>query len=132
VLRVSGGVRRSTTKHPAILNVEKVEVVSVEPEYKHANPECKRCGSRMSSEGRGQGFECHKCGARGRDLKKVVTSVDRGIYPGIYLPSPGAQRHLTKQLIRYGREVYSARPMISGWLEQTTVRPLRVPAQNPR
>lgn len=131
-LRAFGGVRRATTKHPAVLNVEKIEVLHTEPKLKHENPLCEKCGRGTKSEGRAKGFQCRSCGARLRESGKRVTVVPRDIEPGVYLPSPGAQRHLTKQLIRYGREIDSPHALVDGWISPCAVRPLRVPARSRR
>jgi tRNA(Ile2)-agmatinylcytidine synthase len=74
-LRVYGGVRRPSTSHPRVLNVEKIEVVSLAKD-------------------------------KGRPLVR-----------GTYIASPRANRHLTKPLVRYGRESNGrAYPRITGWL----------------
>ena len=70
-VRLSGGVRKATTKNPTVLNVEKIQ---------------------------------------------VLTATAR-IHSGTYLPSPRAQRHLTKQLIRYGREQTGPQALVEGWIE---------------
>lgn len=70
VIRAFGGVRRGTSLHPKILNLEKLEV--------------------LSSKG--------------------------GLPTGIYMSSPRANRHLTKPLIRYGREDRSDQRKEDGWL----------------
>ncbi|MDG6957103.1 MAG: DUF1743 domain-containing protein [Nitrososphaerota archaeon] len=80
-IRAFGGVRRATSRHPKILNMEKLEVKRT-----HAG----------------------------------------GLEAGIYIPSPRANRHLTKPLIRYGLEVYEEAESVEGWLEPSTQ--LRVPA----
>lgn len=67
---VYGGVRRASSKNPAVVNVEKLEVV------------------------RSTG----------------------GLAVGTYLPSPRSQRHLTKQLVRYGRERPRGDALVEGWL----------------
>ncbi len=131
-LRVFGGVRRATPRHPAVLNVEKIEVLATEQKLKGENPLCDDCGRRTKSEGRDKGFQCRGCGARLRGASRRVIAVPRDVQPGVYLPSPGAQRHLTKQLIRYGREVYHPHPIVEGWIRQAGVRPLRVPARSRR
>jgi tRNA(Ile2)-agmatinylcytidine synthase len=129
---VFGGVRRRSQAHPAIVNVEKLEVLSVAPRKEYENPACPECGRRTKSEGRGKGFQCPACGMRLRGARKKAKTLPREIQPGVYLPSPGAQRHLTKQLVRYGREVYAAYPVVDGWFRYGPVRPLRVPAQSRR
>jgi tRNA(Ile2)-agmatinylcytidine synthase len=70
-VRAYGGVRKGTTLHPKILNLEKLEVLS----------------------------------ARRSGLPK-----------GVYVSSPRANRHLTKPLIRYGREDHSDPREVDGWL----------------
>lgn len=128
----SGAYNHASKRHPPILNVEKVELISVAASLGLENPACEKCGRRMKSEGRKKGFQCRNCGLRTNDTEKVIVEEPRDIHPGIYLPSPGAQRHLTKQLVRYGRELCSAQPLIDGWVDPDPVRPLRVPARSPR
>jgi tRNA(Ile2)-agmatinylcytidine synthase len=71
-----GGVRRPSTLHPKVLNLEKVEV--------------------LESSG--------------------------PLVPGTYISSPRANRHLTKPLARYGREMFGPQKEAERWL--TTPRPL--------
>jgi tRNA(Ile2)-agmatinylcytidine synthase len=128
-VRVSGGVRRASSKNPVVVNVERIDVLAVDSEAK-ANPRCVACASGMKSEGRGKGFQCRKCGRRsvgppGAEASK--TSAIR-IHPGSYLPSPRAQRHLTKQLIRYGREQVGAQALVEGWMEPRSHEPFSVPS----
>ena len=61
-VRVSGGVRRATSKNPAVVNVEKIDVLSISTQSIKANPRCAACGSGMKSEGKGKGYQCRKCG----------------------------------------------------------------------
>jgi tRNA(Ile2)-agmatinylcytidine synthase len=75
-VRVFGGVRRATSLHPTIVNMEKFELVSLGP--------------------------------RRSDVRK-----------GTYISSPRANRHLTKPLIRYGRERHGEADPIEGWLGLT-------------
>ncbi|HXY56643.1 MAG TPA: DUF1743 domain-containing protein, partial [Nitrososphaerales archaeon] len=80
-IRAFGGVRRGTPLHPAVLNLEKFE---------------------------------------------LVTRLDRRstLRRGTYISSPRANRHLTKPLIRYGRETGLSAEEIDGWLEPELTRPL--------
>jgi tRNA(Ile2)-agmatinylcytidine synthase len=71
-VRAFGGVRRATSLHPKVLNLERLDVISV-----------------------GEG-----------DLQE-----------GTYISSPRSNRHLTKPLIRYGREAYGRAEPVEGWLE---------------
>ena len=81
-IRAFGGVRRATTLHPAILNMEKFEVISL--------------------------------GEPRDDMRR-----------GTYISSPRANRHLTKPLIRYGREALTSATPLAVWLGPT---PHPVPA----
>ena len=117
-VRVSGGVRRATSKNPAVLNVEKIKVISNSTESIKASPRCAACGSGMKSEGRGKGYQCRTCGFKsgGAAANVAPGAAPRAINPGTYLASPRAQRHLTKQLIRYGRESVGDQAVVDGWV----------------
>jgi tRNA(Ile2)-agmatinylcytidine synthase len=80
-IRAFGGVRRATTLHPTVLNMEKFELLSL--------------GERRTT-----------------------------IRHGTYISSPRANRHLTKPLIRYGRENRGSPAEVEGWLEAASTRPL--------
>ena len=76
-VRAFGGVRRGTSLHPKITNLEKVEVVSSK----------------------------------------------EGVLPkGAYVSSPRANRHLTKPLIRYGREDFSNPKAVEGWIAPALIQ----------
>ena len=66
-VRVSGGVRRASSKNPAVVNVEKIDVLSTSHQSIKVKPRCAVCGSGMKSEGRGKGYECKRCGHRSAD-----------------------------------------------------------------
>ncbi len=85
-VRAFGGVRRATTLHPKVLNLEKLEVIS--------------------------------SGGRKPLLPK-----------GTYISSPRSNRHLTKPLIRYGRENPGKVALADDWLESAFTRP-RVRVEN--
>ena len=104
VVRVYGGVRPRGEGHGVTLNMEKLEVLHLAPKVVYENPLCPRCGRRMESMGRGQGYRCRRCGLRRRDAGKREVVLKREVREGLYLPPPRAQRHLTKPLQRYGRE----------------------------
>ncbi|MDA4117617.1 MAG: tRNA(Ile)(2)-agmatinylcytidine synthase [Thaumarchaeota archaeon] len=129
VVRVSGGVRRASTRHPKVINVEKIEVLSISKKTSRANPRCGDCRLSMKSEGKGKGYQCRKCGAktsRGERPPEVATAIKRDIRLGTYLPSPRAQRHLTKQLIRYGNELFIGHDLVEGWFAETAETPERL------
>jgi tRNA(Ile2)-agmatinylcytidine synthase len=75
-VRAFGGVRRGTSLHSKVLNLEKIEVVST-----------------------GKG----------------------GLPRGVYVSSPRANRHLTKPLIRYGREDRGEPSVVEGWLGRPVI-----------
>ncbi len=120
-VRVSGGVRRASSKNPMVINVERVDVLSVSHEAVKANPRCDVCDSGMKSEGKGKGYQCKKCGHKSSEAVGArgapKAAARRIIRPGTYLPSPRAQRHLTKQLIRYGREQVGENALVESWME---------------
>jgi tRNA(Ile2)-agmatinylcytidine synthase len=101
---VYGGVRPASSKHGLTVNLEKIGVVRLAPKAVWSNPLCPRCGKRMSSMGKNQGFRCDKCGFRSKTLNKTATEVERNLEEKVYVTSPRSQRHLTKPLCRYGRE----------------------------
>lgn len=119
-VRVSGGVRRASSKNPVVINVERIDVLSVSLKAVKVNPRCVVCGSGMKSEGRGKGYQCKRCGHRSAEPARLMREANAAatrIYPGTYLPSPRAQRHLTKQLIRFGRERTVVAGLVDGWIE---------------
>ncbi|MEM3124210.1 MAG: tRNA(Ile)(2)-agmatinylcytidine synthase [Candidatus Nitrosocaldus sp.] len=100
LLEVGGGVRKGTSKHPKVLNVEYIKIVDLARKVRYMNPLC-ICGKRLKSEGKGKGYGCKKCGYRVRDAEKVEVEVPRDLRLGLYLPDAKAHRHLTKPLHRY-------------------------------
>jgi len=105
MIEIAGGVRKPTRKHSRVLNMEYLLPLKLATEVKFENPLCTKCFSRMASRGRGQGYECRRCGHIARDAVKIMLEQPRSgvIEEGkMYLPPLGAQRHLTKPLQRYG------------------------------
>jgi tRNA(Ile2)-agmatinylcytidine synthase len=102
-VRVYGGVRELGGGRRT-LNLEKLEVLRLAPDVRHVNPSCPSCGGGMESMGRGKGFRCRRCGFRDGQLRKLAVEEERSLELGLYVTPPKAQRHLTKPLIRYGRE----------------------------
>ncbi|MGI0029051.1 MAG: TiaS agmantine-binding domain-containing protein [Nitrososphaera sp.] len=104
LIEIGCGVRKGTTKHPKILNVEYLCVLELAPVYESRNPLCKLCGKRMKSEGSEKGYQCDRCKFRDRNAKKILIPKDRDLKAGMYIPTPKAHRHLTKPMQRYGLE----------------------------
>jgi tRNA(Ile2)-agmatinylcytidine synthase len=124
-------VRKPSVKHPRLINVEKIDVVSLQKQIAQSNPICRECGLRMKSMGRDKGLRCTKCKTRTAG-GKISRMLERRLEIGTYLASPRSQRHLTKQLIRYGKELDGRNSaMIEGWIGSRIVRPFPVPARSP-
>ena len=101
-VRAFGGVRPAGDGIPRTLNLEKLEVLEIVPRVIVQNPPCPKCGKRMKSAGKGQGFRCKRCATHEsmRARSEIQTDLDRKIY----LPPPRAHRHLTKPYSRYSRQ----------------------------
>jgi tRNA(Ile2)-agmatinylcytidine synthase len=104
LIEIGVGVRKGTTLHPKILNIEYLQVNELAPIYNVANPLCRMCGRRMKSEGKNKGYQCEKCKFRDQKAQKIITVKERALKPGLYLPTAKAHRHLTKPMHRYGME----------------------------
>jgi tRNA(Ile2)-agmatinylcytidine synthase len=104
VIRIGFGVRKPSSKHPRILNIEYLQVLEAREIFETVNPLCLACNKRMKSEGTNKGFRCWKCGLRNRDGKKIAIRIPRTIEPKLFIPTPRAHRHLTKPFHRYGME----------------------------
>ncbi|MEN6610483.1 MAG: tRNA(Ile)(2)-agmatinylcytidine synthase [Methanoregulaceae archaeon] len=83
------------------LNLEKVQVISVASLMQVRPPVCLACEKRMTSNGKGKGYKCKKCGAR--SPQPETEPVPRTLEPGWYEVPPTARRHLAKPLVRFGR-----------------------------
>ena len=105
ILELGCGIRRASSKHPKILNVEYFKVLELAKVFELHNPLCRICTKSMKSEGRGKGFQCKKCKLRESSaLQKASIQVPREISTGLYIPTPKAHRHLTKPMHRFGLE----------------------------
>jgi tRNA(Ile2)-agmatinylcytidine synthase len=104
LVEIYGGVRPKSTRNPMTINAEKIRIIKPASLLVSMNPLCPTCGKRMKSMGRGQGFECRKCGFHGSNFEKTFIEIERPIKPALYVSAPRSQRHLTKPLERYGLE----------------------------
>lgn len=86
------------------LNVEKIEILHLRPQYQYLNPRCK-CGKRMKSAGKGKGYKCPLCGGKVADAPKEKVEIQRKLQEGFYEVPTSARRHLSKPLIRILRNV---------------------------
>jgi len=61
---VGGGVRKASKKFPRIINLEFIDVISLQKNLSKSNPTCKKCNKKMKSKGQNQGFQCIRCGKK--------------------------------------------------------------------
>ncbi len=94
LIRVGGGIRRSSVKYGRTLNIEFFKVLKLQKKTIMTNPQCVKCNKRMKSKGRNQEFECIRCGKK--SSKKTIFEVPRQIKNQLYIPQSSAHRHLTR------------------------------------
>ena len=80
------------------MNLEKIRIVSLARPAIIRPPLCPACNKRMTSDGKGKGYKCKKCGARYD--KPDVQEIPRTLETGWYEVPPTARRHLAKPLCR--------------------------------
>lgn len=116
-VEVFGGVRPPSGDVPLTINLEKLKILKLAPQFVYKNPICLKCGRRLKSMGTNKGFRCDKCGSRYASLTKVETRVKREVKKGLFITASRSQRHLTKPTIRYGMEKRQGQidPMIEQW-----------------
>jgi tRNA(Ile2)-agmatinylcytidine synthase len=117
LVEVYGAVRKPSKDKRLTVNLEKIKVLALARKTVLRNPLCPKCGKRLESMGKEQGFRCKKCGTRFDDASKVHVSVERDLKAGLYVTSTRSQRHLTKPLRRYGLEKHEApvEGLIENW-----------------
>jgi tRNA(Ile2)-agmatinylcytidine synthase len=98
---VGGGIRKASKNHPRILNLEFIDVINLKKNFITSNPICKKCDKKMKSKGKGQGYQCIKCGKK--SVNKTTLEVPRKLKKQLYIPSISAHRHLSRPLQRIGR-----------------------------
>ncbi|MDE1845276.1 MAG: DUF1743 domain-containing protein [Thaumarchaeota archaeon] len=101
LVKIGGGVRKSSKKHKQILNVEFLEILDLQKHVIMVNPICKKCNKHMKSKGKNQGYQCPKCGNTG--MAKIKQEIPRQIRKQFYLPVVSAHRHLTRPMQRIGK-----------------------------
>ena len=98
IIKVGGGIRKATKKHPRILNLEFIQIIKLEKKSKLINPFCKNCQKHMKSKGKNQGFQCVKCKKTSNHKNRQF--ITRSVKEQIYIPDVSAHRHLTKPIQR--------------------------------
>ena len=116
-VEVYGAVRKRPKTVLLTVNLEKINVLSLEPDIRFQNPVCLKCCKRLESMGKGQGFRCKKCGMMFDCIEKVRVVESRELKTGLHVTSIRSQRHLTKPLSRYGLEKkgLDLQPLITEW-----------------
>jgi tRNA(Ile2)-agmatinylcytidine synthase len=100
ILKACGGVRQRP-RGGLTLNLEKLEILSLAEDIHYENPRCLECKFKCESMGRSKGFRCRKCGIRYPKASRNAIVNKRKLSLGVFLPPPGAHRHLTKPASRY-------------------------------
>ena len=95
---VGGGIRKASKKFPRIMNLEFLDILTLEKNFLISNPNCVKCDKKMKSKGQNQGFQCIRCGRKAS--KKISIEIPRKIKKQFYLPKISAHRHLTRPLQR--------------------------------
>jgi tRNA(Ile2)-agmatinylcytidine synthase len=80
------------------INLEKINIVSLAHPVTSRPPICTTCNKRMTSNGKGKGWKCKKCGAKAGEHE--VKEISRSLKTGWYEVPPTARRHLAKPLCR--------------------------------
>jgi tRNA(Ile2)-agmatinylcytidine synthase len=80
------------------INLEKLKVNALSKGTTTRPPICTACNKRMTSDGKGKGYKCRKCGAHatGPEIREIF----RTLKAGWYEVPPTARRHLAKPLCR--------------------------------
>ena len=99
-IRIGGGVRKASKNFPRIINLEFIDIISLEKNTALVNPPCNKCHKKMKSKGTNQGFQCIRCGKKAS--KKISTKIPRNIKKQLYLPKISAHRHLSRPSQRIG------------------------------
>lgn len=99
-IKAYGGVLE--TQYGLTLNLERIEILELSKIYKIEKPLCPICGNQMKSIGKDKGYRCKKCHTKNNEFSKIPIS--RDIELGLYEVPMCAKRHLSKPLVRYGRE----------------------------
>ncbi|KYC45989.1 MAG: tRNA(Ile2) 2-agmatinylcytidine synthetase TiaS [Candidatus Methanofastidiosum methylothiophilum] len=90
------------TEHGLTINLEKIEIITLAEVQKIEKPICKMCNNPMKSIGKDKGYRCKKCHTK--NMEASIIKLPRDIKIGTYEVPMCAKRHLSKPLLRYGRE----------------------------
>jgi tRNA(Ile2)-agmatinylcytidine synthase len=119
VVEVAGGIRKPTSVHPKMLNLELLKPLKIQPLISLLNPLCPSCRVALKSKGRNQGMACKRCSYSVDTFKKRRQEKKRELDLKLYIPPIKAHRHLTKPLHRYllsPKKFKIPVDLIDGWL----------------
>lgn len=117
IVEVGGGIRKPTTLHPKVLNLEYFKPIMLAKKTRLVNPRCPSCRGSMTSRGRYQGFKCSKCNLISKNISKFELEDARKVLHKLYLPPTKAHRHLTKPIHRFSiKKKYHPTRLIEGWI----------------
>jgi tRNA(Ile2)-agmatinylcytidine synthase len=100
-IKVGGGMRKSSKRHPRVLNIEFIHIRNLAQHITKVNPTCHTCNKKMKSKGYNQGYQCNTCGRKSKN--KESCTIPRQIQCKLYLPVLTAHRHLTRPQQRIGK-----------------------------
>jgi tRNA(Ile2)-agmatinylcytidine synthase len=103
-IEIVGAVNRATKDKRLTLNLEKINVLSLNQKLVQQNSFCPDCQKRLKSMGKNKGFRCERCNKKFVDIQKQDYALPRSLKLGLYVASTRSQRHLTKPLRRFGQE----------------------------
>tara|TARA_Y100000590_G_scaffold441592_1_gene568569 strand:+ start:65 stop:1384 length:1320 start_codon:yes stop_codon:yes gene_type:complete len=101
-IKVGGGIRKATKLLPRVLNLEFIQILKLEKNFRLVNPFCQKCKKHMKSKGKNQGFQCIHC--KNTSHRKIRKSIPRSVKTRLYIPEVSAHRHLTKPVQRMSRK----------------------------
>ena len=105
MIKVYGGIKPKPNL-PLTINLEKIEIVKLNPILKKLNPICPKCKKRMKSAGKEKGFVCRNCKQKLPKKAVIIEEVPRSVSLGIYEVPPRARRHLAKPLTRLSPRIW--------------------------
>jgi tRNA(Ile2)-agmatinylcytidine synthase len=116
-VEVYGSVSNPSTYKVSTINLEKIRLLRLATKIAYENPICSKCGRRLKSMGKNQGFRCDKCGSKHANLAKITIRLQRPLKRNLYITSTRSQRHLTKPFRRYGLEKHNmpVESLIDNW-----------------
>lgn len=118
LVELAGGIRKPTSLHSKVLNLELIRPLKLQRLTKSSNPRCPNCRVSMKSKGKNQGFECEKC-SQVTTGSKVDREIVRNLSLQLYAPPVKAHRHLTKPLHRYSippKKFALPAKFVEGWI----------------